>query len=259
MKTALDKLFSLLGRCSDNADETRRLQLLASITQSQDYKELSSATALSEPFQAYYALSVLETLDNNTLLQREELLHKLVSFHSQLIQCIQSGNGPELTPKDLPDFTSNKSIARMLDRISLAHKKTNYSNIGEENALELFSDNTVRSAKACFERLPVSLTTQETISEEDIKSYMGDTLFCIPINEFEETHQVFLDFVSKGEQTVNGEKTRRKKHALLKTAIILLCFGAVFAFSQFGFISESFTQVMYSVIFIASVIFMIWG
>lgn len=259
MKTAIDKLFSLLGRCSENGDETTKLQLIASITQSQDYKELSRATALKTPFQDYYSLAVLETLDNSTLLQREELLHKLVSFHTQLIQCVHNGNGSELTPKDLPDFTSNKSIARLLDKISLAHKKTNYSNIDAENALELFSDTTIRSAKECFERLPVSLTMQEVISEEDIEKNMGDTFFCFPIDEFEETHQVFLDFVKKGEQTVRGEKNRRNKHVLLKIAVILLCFGAVFAFSQFGFFPESFTQVLYSVVLIASIIFMIWG
>jgi len=125
--------------------------------------------------------------------------------------------------------------------------------------LELFSDSSVRSAQKCFARLPVSLTIQETISEEDIKKHMGNTFFCVPIDEFEKTHQVFLHFAHKGEQTLQKEKVRRKKHILLKIAVMLLCFGAVFAFSQFGFISESFTQIMYGVLVISSIVFMIWG
>ncbi len=259
MKNAIDKLLSLLERCSENSDEATRLQLIASITQSQDYKELSRAIALQKPFQEYYSLPVLETLDNNTLKKREELRQKLVSFHTQLIQCIHSGNGYELTSKDLPDFTSNKSIARLLGKISLSYKETNYTNIGERDALELFSDTTVRSAKECFQMLPISLTRRESISEEGILNCMGKTFFCIPIDEFEETRKRFLDFARKSEQIVKKEKIRRKKHALLKIATILLSFGAVFAFSQFGLFSESFTQTMYGVILIASIIFMIWG
>ena len=259
MKTALDKLFSLLGRCSENTDETAKLQLIARITQSQDYKELRRAAAFQTPFLEYYSFSALDGLDIAALQQREQLLHKLVSFHSQLIQCINSGNGPEFTSGDLPDFTSSKSISRLLNKISLAHKNTNYTNISEENALLLFSDSTVRSAQACFDRLPVSLTRRKTISAEDIKNCMGDTLYCIPIDDFVEAHQRFLAFAMKSERTVQKEQTRRKKHALSKIAIILLCFGAVFSFSQFGFFQGSFTQTLYGVILIASIPFLIWG
>ena len=259
MKTAFDKFISLLGKCSENGDEATRLQLLASIIQSQDYKVLSRAVALKTAFQEFYSMPVLEVLDNKTLMEREKLLHKLVSFHYQLIQCIHGGNGPELTEKDLPDFISSKSISRVLSKISLSHKTTNYSNIGEEDALKLFSDTTVKSAQKCFELLPVSITRQESISEEDIIKNMGDSFFCISIDEFERIHQEFLDFAEKGERTIHAEKIRWKKHILLKIVVILLCFGAAFACSQYGLISEASTQIVYLVMLIAAILFMIWG
>lgn len=259
MKTVIEKLLLLLGGCSENSNEATKLRLIANITQSPDYKKLSKAASLKTLFQEYYSLSVLETVDNNDLIYREELLHKVGSFYTQFIQCIRSGNGPELKAEDLPDFTSSRSVTQVLNKIIITNKNTNYTNIDEDNALKLFSDTTVRSAQECFGMLPVSLTNQEMISEEDIKTHMGNVFFCIPIDEFEEIHKNYLAFTEKSEQTIQKEKKRRKKHTLLKISIILLCFGAEFAFSQFGFFPEQFIRILYRVTMIVSIIFLIWG
>lgn len=259
MKRMSEKLLSLLGLCADNENEATKLQMLARITQSADYQELSKSIALKKPFEENYSLSALESLDNSGLKKREELLHKIVYLQRQLVRCINYGNGPEITSKDSPDFTSLKSVKRLLSKISLAQEKTNYSNIKSDNVLALFSDATVKSARDCFNMLPISLTKTEKITEADITKNMGDTLYCIDIAEFDSIHREFLRFSEKGEKVIAAEKIRRKKHRLLKTAVVMLSFGAVFICAQFGLLAESYTITLNIAVFLATILYLIWG
>lgn len=200
------KLLSLLNNCSENKEESARVQLISEIIQSSDYRVLQGTAAIQRPFVANYSVAELEKLDNAELDKRKKLLHKLVSFHEQLLGCIQSGNGPMLSPDDSPDFTSEKSISRLLKKISLSKNKTNYSNIDPSNALAIFDASTVKSAQNCFDLLPVSLSKREEITESDITNNIGDTLYCIDISEFASIHKHFLEMSEKGETAISAEK-----------------------------------------------------
>lgn len=259
MKNVREKLISLLSLCSDDETEATKLQLLTSIMQSADYSVLSKSVALRKPFEDLYDRAKLEELSNSELKNRNSLLHKLVSFSNQLVQSIYSGNGPELTSEDLPDFTSIKSITKLCNKISLSHGVENYSNISEDNALAIFSDTTIKSAQKCFDMLPVSITKGESIDEAMIKQSMGDTLYCFNIEEFNACHKNFLGFAEKSEAIIAKEKFRRKKHRLLKMAIVMLCFGAIYACSQFGLFSDNFTPILTLVMLIIAILFLIWG
>lgn len=259
MKNVREKLISLLGLCSDDETEATKLQLLTSIIQSEDYAALSKSVALKKLFENLYERTKLEELSNSELKNRSPLLHKLVSFNKQLVQSIYYGNAPELTSEDLPDFTSLKSITKLCNKISLSHNVENYSNISEDNALAIFSDTTIKSAQACFNMLPVSITKEATIDEALIKQHMGDTLYCFNIEEFKVCHKNFLGFAEKSEEIIAKENFRRKKHRLLKIAIVMLCFGAIYACSQFGLFSGSFTPALTLIMLIMAILFLIWG
>lgn len=259
MKNVREKLISLLGLCADDEIEATKLQLLTSIMQSEDYTALSKSVALKKPFEDLYDRAKLEELSNSELENRSSLLHKLVYFNEQLVQCIYSGNGPELTGEDMPDFTSLKSVTKLCNKISLSHNIENYSNIPEDNALAIFSDTTIKSAQACFDMLPVSITKGESIDDASIKQHMGNTLYCFRIEEFNACHKNFLGFVEKSEAIIAKENFRRKKHRLLKIAIVMLCFGAIYACSQFGLFSGNFTPVLTFVMLIIAILFLIWG
>lgn len=253
------KLLSLLNNCSENKEESARVQLISEIIQSSDYRVLQNAAAIQRPFVASYSVAELEKLDNVELDKRKKLLHKLVSFYEQLRGCIQSGNGPMLSPDDTPDFTSEKSISRLLKKISLSNNKTNYSNIDPSNALAIFDASTVKSAQNCFDSLPVSLSKRKEITESDITNSIGDTLYCIDISEFASIHKHFLEMSKKGEEVISAEKTRRRKHRLFKIAVVLLCFGVIFAFSQFGIIADTYTPALSAVAILAAILYLIWG
>lgn len=259
MKNTREKLISLLGLCSDDKTEAIKLQLLTSITQSADYAALSKSSALKKPFEDLYEHSKLEDLSNSELEKRESSLHEIVSLNEQLVQSLHSGNGPELTNEDLPDFTSLKSISKLCKIIHLAPDVTNFTNISEENALAVFSDTTIKSAQQCFDMLPVSITTSEDIDEAMIQENMGSTLFCVNIEEFKACHKSFLESAEKSEDIIAKEKFRKNKHRLLKIAIVLLCFGAIFACSQFGLFSDTFTPVFTLIMFVMAILFLIWG
>ena len=173
--------------------------------------------------------------------------------------CVRTGNGPELAHDQLPDFSSAASINELLRKIKVTKSRTNYTNISNTNILELFSKNTISSAIECFNRLPVSLSKSETISEGEISAVLGDTQYCIDIQEFDAIHREFLESSRKDEKIIAKEKLRRKRHFLLKIALALLCFGAIFGFYQFGLITESFA-INLSMVFIgATIVFLIWG
>lgn len=259
MKNVREKLISLLGLCSADETEATKLQLLTSIIQSEDYTALSKSVALKKLFEDLYDRTKLEELNNSELKNRCSLLHKLISFNKQLVQSIYYGNAPELTSEDLPDFTSLKSITKLCNKISLSHIVVNYSNISEDNALAIFSNTTIKSAQGCFNMLPVSITKEATIDEALIKQHMGDTLYCFNIEEFKACHKDFLGFAEKSEEIIAKEKFRRKKHRLLKIAIVMLCFGAIYACSQFGLFSSNFTPALTLVMLIMAILFLIWG
>ena len=254
-----NKLLSLLNNCSENKEESARVQLISEIIQSSDYKVLQGAAAIQQPFASNYSVAELEKLDNAELDKRKKLLHKLVSFHEQLLGCIQSGNGPTLSPDDIPDVTSEKSISRLLKKISLSKNKTNFSNINPDKALAIFDTSTVKSAQNCFDSLPVLVTKRGDITEADITNSIGDTLYCVDISEFNSIHKQFLEMSEEGEQVISAEKTRRRKHRLFKIAVVLLCFGAIFAFSQFGIIADTYTPALSAVAIVAAILYFIWG
>lgn len=258
MKNA-DKLLSPLNDCSNDKNASARVHLIAEITQSPDYNILQRSAAFQRPFVASYSTDELEKLDDFELEKRKKLLHMLLSFHAQLLLCIHFGNGPALSSDDSPNFTSEKSISRLLQKISVSHERTNYSNIDGNSALALFENSTVKSAQECFDLLPVSLTKHTEISEAEISKSMGNILYCIDISEFDAIHKQFLDSSEKGEHILSAEKLRRRKHRLLKVAVVLMCFGTIFAFAQFGVITEAYTAALYVAAILAAILYFIWG
>ena len=259
MKNVREKLVSLLGLCSDDETEATKLQLLMSIMQSEAYSVLSKSVALKRTFEDLYDGTKLEELSNSELKNRGSLLHKLVFLNKQLVQSIISGNGPELTSEDLPDFTSLKSITELCDKIRLSHGVENYSNISADNALAIFSDATIKSAQNCLDMLPASIAKEETIDEKTITQCMDNTLYCINIEEFKLCHKNFLGIAKKSEVIITKEKFRRRKYGLLKIAIVMFCFGAIYSCTQFGLLSGSFTPIFVLVMLIISILFLLWG
>lgn len=259
MKNVREKLISLLGMCSDDESTATKLQLLTNITQSSDYTTLSKSIALKKPYEELYEHSKLKELSNSELKQRSSLLQKIVSFNGKLVQSIRFGNGPELSSEDTPDFTSIKNLTKLCNKIQLSHDAVNYTNITEKNALLIFSDQTVKSAQRCLDMLPVEITKAKEIDEDTICKYMNGKSFCVNIEEFKSCHNNFLGFAEKNEGIIAKEKFRKKKHRLLKVSVVMLCFGTLFACSQFGLFSDTFTPIMTLVMFVVSILFLIWG
>lgn len=259
MNNLREKLIDLLGLCSEDEAAATKLRLLTSIIRSEDYAALRQSVAPKKQFEDLYDRAKLEELSNNELKNRSLLLHELVFFHEKIVQCIHSGNGPELTREDFPDFASLKSIKMLRKKISVSHSVRNYSNISENNALAIFSDTTIKSAQACFDMLPVSITKEKAVDEVSIKRHMGDTLYCVSMKDFNACHKRFLEVAKKSEAVIAKEIFRRQKHRLLKIAVVMLCFGAIFACTQFGLFSDGFTPIFTLVMLIIAIPFLIWG
>lgn len=230
----------------DNSDE--KSEIIKGITDSYEYKMLKSSVLMKEVYMHFFTPFILESLTITELIERAQSIKKIPSFTTQLVQCIRSGNGPELTSKDYPDFSSQGKVQKTLKKISLAHKITNYTNISEKDALKLFSDDTVKSARECFESLPRSVTGKQHISENEISACMGDSLYCVPIEEFEAIHKDYLDYSEFVDSDIKVLSGKRSSRMLFLIALILICLGVPFCLWQFDLISTGMMIVLFFLI-----------
>ena len=259
MKNIREQLITLLKLSSDDQSAAIKLQLLSNITRSAEYSALSKSNVFKQLFEDLFERSKLKELGNSELRKRLSLLKKLSDFSNKLVQSIRCGNATELSVNDTPDFTSSSSITAVLRKIRISPDITNYTNLTEDNALEIFSDKTIKSAQECFDMLPVAITKSAEIDEETIKLYMGETLFCINIEEFNACHEGFLALAETSEAVIEKERFRKRKRRLLKIAIVMLCFGAIYTCCQFSMLLSAITPMLLLGMIIIAIPFLIWG
>jgi len=253
------KLHELLRLCSDNNEEAAKLILMDVITHSEEYHTVQNNAALADVFKNYYSLYALESLNVKELKERQKLLHETALICDKVMKCVHYGNGPELSEKEMPDFTNLESVIELKNRIVLTTKQKNFSNIKEEDAFSVFSDRTIKSAQECFDLLPVSVTTKGVISDTDISDFMKDTLYCVDIAQFDSILQNFTTFAQNSERIVSKERMRKRKHRLFKIATVMVCFGSIFSFYQFGLISEAYGTTFSGMMLIISLLYLIVG
>lgn len=252
-------LIELLCQCSDDKAEAEKLLLVAKIVDSSEYRSIMNSNALSDPFEKYYTFDKLDVLDKEDLEQRIDSLHLLALLRTKLVNSIKFGNACKLNKNDYPDFLSLDSLSKLIDKLNDSSEQTNYSNISNSEALAVFSDTTIKSARECLERLPLSIAQKEYISEEDISNAMGKVLYCVNIDEFNKVHLEFCDYSYNGKLLIEKESFRNKRHLILKIVVIILCFGGIFVSSQFDIMSESYTSMFVKVMSVASLIYLLWG
>ena len=253
------KILELLNLCVEDPKETDELLSLVSIIQSSDYQTIRDSKAIRKPFIDYYAFDKIDGLDKEALKEREELIHLMAVFNDKIIAAIRCGNAFEISKKDEPDYLSKESISETINRIVLSERQTSYTNISEADSLNVFSDNTIRSARKCLDKMPLSVSRKSSITEDDIRKNIGTSFYCVNIEDFNKEHKLFLDYSCKGEQVIEKEKSRKKWHLFFKIAVMLFCFGIVFCFFQYGIITRSYASLFSRIMAVISLMYIIWG
>lgn len=253
------KLHELLRLCSDNSDEVSRLIIIDRMTHSSEYQKMKTAGTLRSLLNSYYPLAILEKMGLDELKQREMLMHETVSLYDRIVKSIHYGNAPELSKNDRPDYKDLSSLLNLKNKIVLSTNKKNISNIGEDEVMSIFADQTIKSAQQCFDCLPVNIAKKDSITERDVSEGMAGALYCVDKDQFDSIHWNFLRFLLNSEKIIASEQLRRKKHRLFKIATIMVCFGSVFACTQFGLISESYSFDYSVIMMLVSLVYMIVG
>ena len=259
MGNVIDSLLNLLSLSADDKTEAVKLRTLRTITQSSDYSTLSKSGSFVQLFDDMFSIKKLDELSQEVLDERAVLLQNIVAFNNHLVESIHFGNAPELTEDDRPDFTSLQSIKAAYDKIQVSSNVTNYTNLTDKNSLNAFSSRTIKSAKDCLKLLPLSTMKLDNIDETLISHNLGDNLFCVNIDEFKNSHSQLLNYIEQKESIIENEKFRKRKHRLLKAAIVMLC-GGMFSVCLFlNLFSSGFSALFILVLLIASILFLIWG
>lgn len=245
--------------CSEDQDETKKLRYLAAIAGSDAYQELANDAVFHSEFESAWTIQQLQKLGPGELRGKKEEIHSIAKMFRLLRKAICFGNASDLSEADVPLLTESQSVSDLISKLSVCEKKRNYSNISNEHVLRIFEPETIKSAKTCFDMLPLSLAKGPVITEDQISDSMGDRFFCIKIDSFEEAHLRFREFTAEAESTIRNETIRRRRHRLFKAAVVMTLFLVWFACDQFCLFTESFSVIFMIISLLISIVFLIWG
>lgn len=259
MKDFKQKLLSLLNICADDQNESVKLQYLASIMNSDDYRELEENASILREHADTYSVASLEKLKASELKKKQKDIKALANMLRLLHRAILFGNAPELCADDRPSFDDQQSISKLTDKIKVSEARKNFSNITADCVMKVFDDTTLKSAKECFDLLPLAMAKSSFISEDDLKSALGGRLFCIDAAKLSAIHRNFLGYSSKAEEMITNEKTRKKKHRLFKIAVVMLMLLTIFVCDQFALFAPQYSALFTLLVLGISIVFLIWG
>lgn len=259
MKDFKQKLLSLLNKCADDQNDAAKLQYLASIMRSDDYREIENNASILQEHSDTFSVASLEKLTAPELKKRQKEIKALANMFRLLHRAILFGNAPALNADDKPTFDDLQSVSRLSDKIKVSDDRKNFSNITSDCIMKVFDEGTIKSAKECFDLLPLSMAKSSFISEEDLKSALGDKLFCVDAAKLSAIHSNFMGYSSKAEDMIAKEKLRRKKHRLFKVAVVMLMFLVSFACEQFGLFAPQYSALFTILVLVISIVFLIWG
>ena len=259
MKPFTNKLLSLLTVCAEDRDESKKLQYLAGIAGSDEYQELANDAVFRSEFESKWTIQQLQKLEPGELRKKKEEVCSIAKMLSLLRKAICFGNAADLSETDIPLFENPESVSNLIGKISICKKKRNYSNISDKHVLRIFDPETIKSAKICFDMLPLSLAKEPVITEDQIRDSMGDQFFCIGIDSFEAAHLRFREFTAEAETCIWNETSRRRRHRLFKAAVVMTQFLLWFACDQLCLFTESFSVIFALISLLIGVVFLIWG
>lgn len=224
MKTSVGRLYMLFDACLPKNEKIKKRLNICRITESSEYNELKAYSPFVKQFEEHFSAEKLANYDVDKLDEIVKVIPKIIPMIEQLNNAITYGNALELTEKDIPDFTSVKSIDNIAKKLKIDKSTPNVTNISSNNFMDIFSDKTIKEPTEALKSIsPADIENPI----EAVRRNLTSSTYCIKVADIEAIQNEFAEKVSEAKAKLDGIKKdkwklRYKKWLCIGVAIIIL-------------------------------------
>lgn len=236
MKTPVGRLYMLFDACLPQNEKVKKRLNICKITESEEYTELKAYLPFFSQFEKYFSEDKLSEYSVEKLDEIARVIPKVIPSIENIADSIAYGNAVELTEKDIPDFSSEKSIDTLSDKLITNQVDSNITNITRDNFMNIFSDKTIKNPTEVLKTISVNNINNPV---EAIRRNLAQTTYCIRerditaiCDEYKEQVSAVKDKLANIEK--DKWKMRYKKWLCIGIAIIILTIISSFELMSSG-------------------------
>lgn len=224
MKTSMGRLYMLFSACLPQNEKVKKRVIICQIIESNEYNELKSYTPFTSLFQKLFSKEKLSEYSIEKLNELIIAMPKIIPLIENIFNAINYGNAIELTSKDIPDFTSVKSMDCLASKLRIDQANPNVTNIKKENFLVIFSEKTIKNPTEVLKSVSAS-DIQNPI--EAVKKRLEKNAYCIKTKDITAIQERYAEQVSAVKEKILGVnkdkwKIQYKKWGCICAAILIL-------------------------------------
>lgn len=224
MKTAVGRLYMLFEACLPQNEKVKKRINICKIAESITYNELKSYAPFARQFEQLFSRDKLLEYNAEKLDEIVKVIPKIIPLVEHISNAITYGNTVDLTEKDIPDFTSVKSIDALMSKLKIDTSTPNVTNIAKNNFMDIFSDKTIKDSTKALESVSANDIKNPI---EAVKRNLNNTTYCIKakdIKAIQDTYAKKISEIKAKLESVKNEKwkMRRKKWLYIGIAFIIL-------------------------------------
>lgn len=224
MKTSVGRLYMLFDACLPQNEKVKKRLNICKITESSEYNELKSYSPFAQQFEQLFSKDKLAQYSVDKLSEIVMVIPKIIPLIENIGNAITYGNALELTEKDIPDFTSVKSVDGLMGKLKIDNSTPNVTNITKDSFMSIFSDKTIKDPTQALKT--ISARDVENPAEA-VKRNLNNSTYCIKAKDIEAIQAKYANKISeiKGKlDSIKNEKwkLRRKKWLYIGVAIVIL-------------------------------------
>ena len=224
MKTSVGRLYMLFDACLPKNEKVKKRLNICKITEASEYNELKTYTPFAKQFEQYFLQDKLSSYDAIKLDEIVKVIPKIIPLVEQINNAITYCNALELTEKDIPDFTSVKSIDTLMGKLKIDKATPNVTNITKENFMAIFSDKTIKDPTNALKSISANDIKNPV---EAVRRNLSSYTYCIKSADITAIQDTYAEKVSEIKAklvSVKNEKwkLRYKKWLYIGIAIIIL-------------------------------------
>jgi len=224
MKTSVGRLYMLFDACLSKNEKVKKRLNICKITESNEYNELKSYSPFAIQFKELFSQDKLAEYDAAKLDEIVKAVPKIIPLIEQINNAITYGNAIELTEKDIPDFTSTKSIDVLMGKLKIDKATPNVTNITKENFMAIFSAKTIKDPTDALKSISANDVKNPV---EAVKRNLASSIYCIKQSDITSIQDTYAEKMSELKAKLDNVKNekwklRYKKWFFIGLAIILL-------------------------------------
>ena len=224
MKTSTGRLYMLFNACLPNNEKVKKRLIICKITESSEYNKLKNYPPFAGRFEQLFSQDKLAEYNSEKLDEIVKVLPKIIPLVERINNAITYGNALELTEKDIPDFTSVKSVDNLMEKLKIDSSTPNVTNITTNNFMAIFSDKTIKDPTEALKSISAGDIENPT---EVVKKTLNNAIYCIKekdIKAIQDTYAQRISEIKTKLDSIKNEKwkLRRKKWLYIGIAVIIL-------------------------------------